>query len=86
MYSASATSNQIAYSGEGVIQMKYLLASDLSIKMGYQLLWLDRIALAPGQIPHVYSGTSPTSVTARGVNTSSNILFQGGTVGLEYSF
>ena len=86
MYSASATSNQIAYSGEGAIQMKYLLASDLSIKMGYQLLWLDRVALAPGQIPYVYSGASPTSVTARGVNTSSNILFQGGTVGLEYSF
>lgn len=86
MYSSSATTNQVAYAGEGTLQLKYLIADGLSIKMGYQLLWLDRVALASGQIPYVYSGSNPTSVTARGVNAGSNILFQGGTVGLEYSF
>ncbi|QWD63847.1 hypothetical protein [Polynucleobacter sp. MWH-UH2A] len=86
MYLTSATVNRMAYAGEGVIQLKYLITDDLSIKMGYQMLWLNQVALAPGQIPYVYSGSSPTSVNARGVNTSSSILFQGGTVGLEYLF
>ena len=86
MYSSSATSNQVAYSGEGILQLKYLITDGLAIKMGYQLLWLDRVALAPGQIPYVYSGNNPTNVTARGVNAGSNILFQGGIVGMEYLF
>jgi len=86
MYSSSATSNQVAYSGEGILQLKYLITDGLAIKMGYQLLWLDRVALAPGQIPYVYSGNNPTNVTARGINAGSNILFQGGIVGMEYLF
>ena len=86
MYSTSATVNRMAYAGEGIVQMKYLITDDLSIKMGYQMLWLNQVALAPGQIPYVYSGSSPTSVSARGVNTGSSILFQGGTIGLEYLF
>ena len=86
MYSTGATVNRMAYAGEGVIQLKYLITDDLSIKMGYQLLWLNQVALAPGQIPYVYSGSGPTSVSARGVNTGSSTLFQGGTVGLEYLF
>jgi hypothetical protein len=61
-------------------------AYDLSIKVGYELLWLDKVALAPGQISQTYTGQNLTGVTATGVNTGSNVLFQGGTVGLEYSF
>ncbi|MEI8186326.1 MAG: hypothetical protein WCG19_06500 [Chlorobiaceae bacterium] len=86
MYSSSATTNKAAYAGEGILQLKYLITDGLAIKMGYQLLCLDQVALAPGQIPYVYSGSNPTSITARGVNVESNILFRGGTVGLEYSF
>ena len=86
MYSTSATVNRMAYAGEGVVQLKYLLADDLAIKVGYQMLWLNQVALAPGQIPHVHSGSNPTSVNASGVNTGSSILFQGGTVGMEYLF
>ena len=86
MYSSSATTNQVAYGGEGILHLKYLITDGLLIKTGYQLLWLDRVALAPGQIPFVYSGSNPTSITARGVNAGSNILFQGATVGLQYSF
>jgi hypothetical protein len=86
MYLTSATVNRMAYAGEGVIQLKYLITDDLSIKMGYQMLWLNQVALTPGQIPYVYSSNKPTNVSATGVNTSSSILFQGGTVGLEYLF
>lgn len=86
MYSSSATKNRAAWEGDAMIQLKYLITNALSIKVGYELLWLDKVALAPGQISQTYSGQNPTSVTATGVNTGSNVLFQGGTVGLEYSF
>ena len=69
-----------------MIQLKYLITNGLSIKVGYELLWLNKVALAPGQISQTYSGQNPTSVTATGVNTGSSVLFQGGTVGLEYAF
>ena len=72
--------------GEGGIQIKYAIADDLLIKVGYNLLWLGHVALAPGQIPQTRAGQSPTSITATGVNAGSNILFQGVTAGLQYSF
>ena len=86
MYSSDATTNQAAFMGEGGIQIKYAIADDLLIKVGYNLLWLGHVALAPGQIPQTRAGQSPTSITATGVNAGSNILFQGVTAGLQYSF
>lgn len=86
MYTSGASSNQLAFAGEAALQLRILLADGLVLKFGYQLLWLDKVALAPGQIPQVYSAFAPTSIAATGVNTGSNILFQGGTVGIEYSF
>lgn len=84
-YYASANSNRAAYAAEGTVQVKYQVSASLAIKLGYKLLWLDRVALAPGQISETYAA-SGTSLTATGVNTRANVLFQGGTLGLEYSF
>jgi hypothetical protein len=86
MYSSSATTNRAAWVGDAMIQLNYLITNRVSIKVGYELLWLDKVALAPGQISRTYTGQNLASVTATGVNTGSNVLFQGGTVGLEYSF
>ena len=55
-------------------------------QLGYNLLWLGNVALAPGQIPQTRAGQNPTSITATGVNASSNVLFQGVTLGLQYAF
>ena len=86
MYSSGATTNQAAFMGEGGIQIKYSIADDLLIKVGYNLLWLGNVALAPGQISQTRAGQNPTSITATGVNTGSSVLFQGVTVGLQYVF
>jgi hypothetical protein len=51
---------------------------------GYEALWLVGVALAPGQIDQTYA--APSNVRALGVNHGSNVLFQGATFGLEYSF
>jgi hypothetical protein len=93
LYPTQATTNRPAFVGEAELQLKYQLAKGLAFKLGYEALWLDGVALAPGQIRETYT-TSPspdsplTPVTARalGVNSGSNVLFQGATAGLEYSF
>ena len=86
-YSASATRNRAAYVGDAQVQLKYRLPAGVAFKIGYQLLWLNQVALAPGQISHTYSvGGANPSLAATGVNTGSSIIFQGGTIGIEYSF
>ena len=87
LYSTQAAANRAAFVGEAELQAKYQLTKALAFKVGYEALWLDGVALAPGQIQETYT-TAPPTVTARalGVNCGSNVLFQGATAGLEYSF
>jgi hypothetical protein len=85
LYAAQATTNAAAFVGEAALQAKYQLAKGLAFKLGYEALWLDGVALAPGQIRETYT-TTPPSVRALGVNSGSNVLFQGVTAGLEASF
>jgi hypothetical protein len=93
LYTAQATTNAAAFVSEAELQAKYQLAKGLALKVGYEALWLDGVALAPGQIRETYttspslaSPSTPVSARALGVNSGSNVLFQGATVGLEFSF
>jgi len=77
----------VAFASEASLQVKYQLTNGLALKAGYEVLWLDGVALAPGQIHETYTApTTPPNVRALGVNCRSNVLFQGATFGLEYSF
>jgi hypothetical protein len=84
VYPATATANGTAFVGEASLQLKYQVMQGLSLKAGYEVLWLVGVALAPGQIDKTYAARS--DVRALGVNHGSNVLFQGATFGLEYSF
>jgi len=86
-YPTQASANRAAFVSEAALQAKYQLTKGLAFKLGYEALWLDGVALAPGQIRETYTTALP-AVTARalGVNTGSNVLFQGATAGLESSF
>jgi hypothetical protein len=86
VYHATARGDRLAFVGQGGIQATYTVTRKLSAKIGYELLWLDRVALAPGQIAETFSGTNPTSETATGVDTGSSVLLQGFTAGFVYSF
>jgi hypothetical protein len=88
LYTAQATTNAAAFVSEAALQAKYQLTKGLAFKLGYEALWLDGVALAPGQIRETYTTTTttPPSVRALGVNSGSNVLFQGVTAGLEASF
>lgn len=84
VYPSKASTNHAAFVSETGLQLKYQVTHGLALKAGYKLLWLDGIALAPGQIEE--TTTSPSSVDALGVNCGSSVLFHGVTAGLEYHF
>ncbi len=83
VYPSQATTNRVAFVSEAGLQLKYQLGKGLALKAGYEALWLDGVALAPGQIQKTYT---LSTVRALGVNCGSSVLFQGATFGLEYSF
>jgi Putative beta barrel porin-7 (BBP7) len=83
VYPSQATANHAAFVSEAGLQLKYQLNRGLALKAGYQALWLDGVALAPGQIQETLT---LSTVRALGVNCGSSVLFQGATFGLEYSF
>ena len=86
VYGESASSNQAAFLGEIDLQCKYQVSQRLLLKLGYEAMWLQGVALAPGQIPETISHITPVSVQALGVDSRSGVFFQGATAGLEYSF
>jgi hypothetical protein len=88
MYWESATTNQLAFLGEIGLQAKYRLAQRLLLKAGYEAIWLQGVALAPGQISKTFSNGDPrnTYVQALGVDSGSGVFFHGATAGLEYAF
>ena len=86
VYESGASTNHAAFVGEGGMQCKYQVTSAITLKIGYEILWLAGVALAPGQIQETYTIYSPTNVYTRGVNSRSDVLFHGATAGLEFSF
>ncbi len=84
VYPSQAATYPAAFVSEAGVQLKYQLSEGLALKVGYTALWLDGVALAPGQIQETF--TTPSDVRAHGVNCGSGVLFQGATAGLEYSF
>jgi len=84
LYPSGATTDRLAFVGEIGLQLKYRLTPALAVRIGYEALWLAGVALAPAQIGQ--TATTPSSVTALGVDCGSQVLFQGATAGLEFSF
>jgi hypothetical protein len=86
VYPVGATADRAAFVSEAGLQLKYQVRDGLALKAGYELLWLDGVALAPGQIQETLTTQSSPPVHALGVNLGSSVLFQGFTAGFEYSF
>ena len=84
IFPAQTATNAAAFAGEGSLVAKYQLSEAIALKLGYEALWLNGIALAPGQIEMV--NTTPSTVSAQGVNCRSSTLFQGLTFGVDYAF
>jgi hypothetical protein len=70
-----------AFLGEVGLQCKFQLNDKLVLRAGYEALWLQGMALAPGQIHETNFQTNQV-----GMDTSGSVLYHGATAGLEYSF
>ena len=53
--SASASTNHAAFVGETGLQCKYQVTKRLLLRAGYEAIWLQGVALAPGQIQETYT-------------------------------
>jgi hypothetical protein len=82
----SASTDRPAFVGETGLQCKYQVTERLLFRAGYEAIWLEGVALAPGQIQETRVTLSPMSAQARGVNCNSGVFYHGATAGLEYSF
>jgi hypothetical protein len=80
------STSQTAFVGETGLLCKFQFTKGLVLTAGYEVIWLQGVALAPGQIQETYVTTVPKSVQAIGTNCSSGVIYHGATVGLEYSF
>jgi hypothetical protein len=75
----SARDDQTAFLGEIGLVGVWDLSQCLGLRAGYQLMWIDGVALAPEQIP-VTDLTAPGSVV---LDASGSVFYHGATVGLE---
>ena len=81
---ATGSFNRIAYSIEGAIAARYKLTQNASVSAGYQLLYLDNVALASDQLsqaPNLIGGAQSMGGVALG-----GVLYHGLTVGLSVQF
>lgn len=86
--SALAATNHAAFVGETGLRCTYQVTSHITLRAGYELTWLEGVALAPGQIQETYTTTRlfANAVQALGVNSDSGAFYHGATVGLEFAF
>jgi len=79
--SVSDSTNHTAFLGEVGLQAKYQVTCNLTLRAGYEAIWIDGVALAPGQIQETRFRTEET-----GINTNGGVFYHGATAGFEYSF
>lgn len=82
----SDSTTHAAFAGETGLQCKYQVTNALALRAGYEVIWLEGVALAPGQIQETSVILVPKAVHAVGVNCNSGAFYHGATLGLEYSF
>jgi hypothetical protein len=90
LFGDSAQTDGAAFVGETGVQCKYQVTQRLSLRAGYEALWLQGMALAPAQIGETYIHISlilqDISVQALDVHCNSGVFYHGVTAGLEVSF
>ena len=86
----SAQQDELAFLGEIGVMTKWRITDRMVFRLGYQLMWLQGVALAPSQIP-VSSLTGnwdrrSLDGNATSVSGNSTVFFHGSTAGVEVRF
>jgi hypothetical protein len=89
-FGAENSTDHCAFLGQLGVQGRCQVTPRLALKAGYEAIWLEGVALAPGQISETYChySTNPweISVASLGVHCTSGVFYHGATAGLEYAF
>jgi hypothetical protein len=80
----SVSRDGTAFVGEAGLKVKYSLCKNIDLQAGYQLLWLDGVAVASEQLAS--SGNVFNLNRTAGMNDSGSALFHGFTVGTGIRF
>ena len=78
----SDAESHTAFLGEFGLRGEWLLSDCLSVRVGYQLIWIDGVALAPDQIIH--TDLTPTSQAS--LDKNGDVLYYGTTIGLVMEY
>ncbi len=76
-----ASSNEIALVAEGGIMAVYQISPGFSLRAGYQIVYLDGVALAPENFNTGSPFGGPRTAT---INSNGSALYHGGTAGFEW--
>ena len=82
-FRGTASDDDLAFLGELGITAEHQLSCNLSVRAGYQLLFIDGVALASGQIADTGNLFGPVADRITRVNSSS-LLYHGLHFGIEY--
>lgn len=72
-----------AFIGEIGLTGTYCLTNRLSLRGGYRLLWIDRVALATDQVAAT-AFVPPAFAPGRGIDDTGDVFYHGAFVGLQY--
>jgi hypothetical protein len=77
----STTGSDTAFVGDLALTGVYALSNRWNLRGGYQLLWIDGVALAPNQLDNINIATGVATV-----DTSNTAFYHGFTAAAEYRF
>ena len=77
---AAARDDDTSFIGEAGLSAKYRLGDHLAVRGGYQVMWIEGVALAPDQMPHTDVTSSPGTAT---LDSDGGLFYHGCQVGIE---
>jgi hypothetical protein len=77
---AAAGGDNTSFLGEAGLSALYRLDDHLAVRGGYQVMWIEGVALAPDQLPHTDVTSSPATAT---LDAHGGLFYHGVQVGLE---
>jgi hypothetical protein len=79
-FGSAETETDLAFAGEVAVTAVYQWSDQLALRAGYQLLWLEGVAIASDQ-------AAATNVIAQnGIDPTGGVFFHGALLGAEYSW
>lgn len=71
----------IGFIGELNLTANYHLCGGISVRGGYQVMWIDGVALAAEQVGN---GAAPGAFQAPSIDSDGSVLYDGGFIGLQW--